>query len=146
MFKSIKNNWRKAQAAVIIEILLDKLAAQGIFDGKPNLIANKIVEKVWELRPELFDGRRGHYPHKVIAAATVLALTAERAPSDGNVFPIVMICLGNILSDTDANPMSWPFSPQDIMLLDAARAIFVRLSMEEDDLGLDEVFAQGGNS
>jgi hypothetical protein len=134
MFRGIKHKWRSADAAALIESVLEEMASLGTFDGNAQQMGHKIIKGASDLRPELFDGRNGHFPHRIAFAAASLAMTAERAPKDGQVFPIVMIALGMLLQAAGAGAATLPFSPQDLTLLETAAATFEQLSEGEEDL------------
>lgn len=131
MFDGLKHKWRSAEAAALIESTFEHMAELGTFDGNAKTLGHRIVKGASELRPDLFDGRNGHRPHRISYAAMALALTAERAPTDGRVFPVVMIALGLVLEAARLDAVSLPFSPQDLMLLDSAATVFTKLAEED---------------
>lgn len=139
MFRGIKHKWRSAEAAALIESVLDEMASVGTFDGNAQQMGHKIIKGASDLRPDLFDGRNGHFPHRIAYAAAALAMTAERAQKDGRLYPILMIALGTVLQASINAAASLPFSPQDIMLVNAATTTFEQLSADEDDVlqGMD---------
>ncbi|MBW0159486.1 hypothetical protein [Sedimentimonas flavescens] len=130
MLRTLKHKWRSAEAAALIESIADSMAQDGVFASNAQQFGFKIVDGAFKARPELFDGRNGHMPHRVAYAATALALTAERAPADGQLFSAVMIALGKILQAAHAMAVSLPLSPQDLMLMNAAGEVFERLANE----------------
>lgn len=134
MFRGIKQKWRSAEAAALIESVLEEMASMGTFEGNAQQTGYKIVKGASDFRPELFDGRNGHFPHRISYAAAALAMTAERAPKDGQVFPVIMIALGMVLQAAGTGAATLPFSPQDLMLLETAAATFEQLSEGEEDL------------
>jgi len=46
VFSWFRNTWRKSQAAVVVENLLQSQASVGLFDGDPHHAANQLLEKV----------------------------------------------------------------------------------------------------
>lgn len=132
MFGGIKNNWKKSEAAVFIQNLFEGLQQQGMFPGNPAAIANKIIDKAFEGRPEIFDGSRGVRPHKVAYAAAALGMVGAEADRGGQLIVPVMMALGIILRDVEANYLAYSFSPLDKNLIETSRSIFERISSEMD--------------
>lgn len=137
MFNGLKRKWRSAEAAALIESTLDEMAKQGTFDGDAKQFGFKIIKGATDQNPAMFDGRNGHIPHRISFAAFALAMTAERALRDGQVFPVVMIALGMILQGAQAGAGTFPFSPQDIAMLDTATTTLMALDDEEDEVGIE---------
>lgn len=69
----LKNGFKKAEAAVVIQNVLDMQARQGIFPVKDSSgLANRLIAQVWDENPGLYDGTRHPRPHKATRAAKAL--------------------------------------------------------------------------
>ena len=127
MFKGIKNNWKKSEAAVIIQNLLTMQASSGLFDRDPAASANKIVGDFWDKSEKLLDGRFGQRPHKLSLASAALAdvMTMQGQEKYLNNYSI---CLGNILSEISVNGALYPLNSLDQKLLEESAGVLDRYS------------------
>ena len=78
MFRGIKNTYKKSEAAVIVENLLQLRKTEGAFYGDPASEANNLIKFVYEKNPERFNGNRGLRPHKLTFAVQALANALKR--------------------------------------------------------------------
>ena len=73
-FSGIKNNWKKAEAAVIVQNLLELFASSVSTSRDPMMHANEIVEDCWNKYSDAFSGKFGQRPHKLTVAFTSVML------------------------------------------------------------------------
>ena len=139
MFRGIRNNWKKAEAAVIVQVLLEGQARSGLFDADPGPTANFLVMKAWEARPEWFDGRDGVPPHKVAAAAAVLALAIDELPESGRFFAPVVGSLIQLMMDLADREHALPLTGKDQLLLAYSREALTEAMdrFEDSELGVE---------
>lgn len=123
---ALNRTWSKAQAAAMIEALLDEQAAYGMIDGSPKLIAHAMVARAWALHPAHFDGPQGERPHQIVVAATALALGVRIEAQTRNITRqcAYTFALGQMLDEIARNAAAYGLRPIDHQLLDAAAAIF----------------------
>lgn len=129
-FGGIKDTFKKSQAAVVVQNLLEMQQKNGFFDDDPATSATRLVDAVWTRNPHLFDGRFGQRPHKISLAASAFSNAIdvlEVGNPNSNCFAM---CLGNILNEVSVNGKLYPLSNLDMGLLDAAAKIFIRISEE----------------
>ncbi|MCF1708732.1 hypothetical protein L0V05_07885 [Tabrizicola sp. J26] len=125
MFRGVKDQWKKAEAATVIEILLERQVKMGLLDANPALVANKLVEKAWDNQRQFFDGRIGNRPHKISFAAGVMAMALEQLPPTGLLYGPVMECLCALLTDLDERGIDFPVTSIDAKLLAAAQQVVI---------------------
>jgi hypothetical protein len=122
---------RKAEAATVVQRLLENQARVGLVDFRPGPFANELVRNVWAQAPHVFDGSRGAIPHKVSVAAAALANGADalirRNAQDPDAYVLIM-CLGQILQDVEQNEYLYPFNKLDEHLLSQAVGTFANLA------------------
>jgi hypothetical protein len=140
LFSSVKDNIKKSEAAVVIQILLEKHQKNFGLNASPAAVANKLIETTWNSAPELFNGKKtGARPHKVTIAAYALACAAHGAYEKGASEEVEMalsMCLGKILSAIESSPEKFKFTDIDGRMLALAQEIFVRISTDSRyDLG-----------
>lgn len=129
LFGGIKSNWKKSEAAAIIQNLLEISQKMGIFDYDPAKIANSLVAEVWEARPDVFDGKFGQRPHKLSIAAIALTCgirTAKESEYQRGLF----IALGRILGEVSLNGSLYPFNSIDESFLQGASELFNQKTSE----------------
>lgn len=132
MFGKLKTKLRSAEAAALVETVLEEMQGQGRFSGDPKHTAFLFVSKASDSQPHLFDGKNGHRPHRISHAAAALAMTVERAPMEGQVFPVAYDALGMIINGIEQALPTLPFSPQDLMLIEGAEGVLASFSTQRD--------------
>jgi hypothetical protein len=138
IFSGIKDNYKKSEAAVIIQNLLAQQAQVGLFSGDPAKTANSLVENAWQAKPDMFNGGFGQRPFKLSVAAFSLALGAKMVDlyhEDRNPF---MISLGSLLQEVEVNGALYPFNGIDNTLLEASMNMYMEMADEFDDSPLGE--------
>lgn len=130
LFGGIKDTFKKSEAAVIVQNLLEMQQKSGLFDNDPASSATSLVDAVWTKNPHLFDGRFGQRPHKISLAASAFSNAIdvlEVGNPNSNCFAM---CLGNILNEVSVNGKLYPLNNLDMDLLDTAAKTFTRISEE----------------
>ena len=74
MFKSLKSKKLHAEAAFIIQNLLEAPEINARFEGQSSEIANECVNRIATQNPELKELWKGRTPHPVAYAMTALSL------------------------------------------------------------------------
>lgn len=147
LLRGVKNTYKKSEAAVIVQNLLEMQAKMGMLDLDPASTANKLIEEVWSESPHLFDGRFGQRPHKLSVAAAAFARAVDRLGDNDPVMYVFMIAMGNIMNEVSTNGRLYPFNSVDIQLLEAASGIFASVSerVEQSPMGqdIDHLLSQG---
>jgi hypothetical protein len=138
IFSSIKSTYKKSEAAVVVQNLLEHQAKSGWFDMNPASLANRLVAAVWEQKLDVFDGKFGQRPHKIAVAASALAsgicLLEE---NDRNRYALVF-SLGNILAEIEVNGTLYPFNSLDHHLLEEAASVFADVASGGCDTSVPE--------
>ena len=118
MFKSVKDNWRKAEAAVVLEKLFEN--QHMIFDGNPKLQAGAIVQKCWDRGSAALDGSKGPRPHRVAIAAISLAhaIKFETGTAEDKLY--LVLSLRELLEGVHSLKSSNEFNLVDEKLFDMA--------------------------
>ncbi|MBW6453784.1 MAG: hypothetical protein K0A92_08405 [Methyloprofundus sp.] len=125
---SVKSNFKKSEAAVIIQKLLEMQAGLGTFVGNPAKSATLIIANAWNNKPDIFNGKFGQRPHKMSAAATAFAIAIEEmSPENPHYLPIIF-AFSRLIEDYELNGELYPFSSMDIKLLNSARQTFIQVS------------------
>lgn len=151
IFAGARNTLRKAEAATVVQRLLENQARVGLVGFKPGPFANELVRAVWAQAPHVYDGSRGAIPHKVSVAATALANGAaaliRRNAQDPDAYALI-ICLGQILQDVEQNEYLYPFNKLDEHLLSEAGGTFANLaeSLEPHLKGVDAILGGQGKT
>ncbi|MCE5232945.1 MAG: hypothetical protein ABFC67_07295 [Mizugakiibacter sp.] len=131
IFDGIRNNWRKAEAASIVQQLLEHDQKFGLVRRGAARYANELVGLAWQQSPHLYDGSRGVLPHKVAVAASALAHGAKAAigrdPQDPEAYALV-VCLGQILQDVEHHDYLYTLNRLDEHLLGSAAQTFSEVS------------------
>lgn len=141
MLKSIKNNWHKAQAAVVIELLFED-ALDDEIRAQAAKLANKLVEKAWESFPHFFDGSTNPRPHKMVTAAVTLAMTLERAPKDGRIYEACAHSLTMLMLGFAEIGLTLGLTAYDVKLLEFVDEITTAEMAESDTPELDAEIAE----
>jgi hypothetical protein len=130
LFSGIKSTYKKSEAAVVVQNLLEHQANVGLFDLDPAKLANKLVEIVWDSKPDVFDGKFGQRPHKITVAASALANGIELFDDGDLNRNALVLSLGNILSELETNGRLYPLNSLDHQLIEASMSIFAEIAQE----------------
>lgn len=130
LFSGIKDNFKKSEAAVCVQNLLEQQQRIGCFTGNPASYASAIVQAAWDERPHVFNGKFGHRPHKISVTAIVLSRALSlSSEGDPNRFAL-LACLGTALSEAHTNAGFYPFNNLDMTLIEAAGEVFIEKGNE----------------
>lgn len=130
LFGGIKDTFKKSEAAVIVQNLLEMQQKSGLFDNDPASSATSLVDAVWTKNPHLFDGRFGQRPHKISLAASAFSNAIDVLKVGNPNSNCFAMCLGNILNEVSVNGKLYPLNNLDMDLLDTAAKTFTRISEE----------------
>jgi hypothetical protein len=137
ILSNIKSTYRKSEAAVVVQNLLEHQAKGGWFDMDPASLANRLVAAVWEQKPDVFGGKFGQRPHKITVAASALASGISfLEENDRNRYALVF-SLGNILAEIEVNGMLYPLNSLDHQLLEIAASIFADVTSEDYEIPVE---------
>ncbi|HEL3634787.1 hypothetical protein U4I36_12850 [Stenotrophomonas maltophilia] len=130
LFSGIKDNFKKSEAAVCVQNLLEQQQRIGYFTGNPANFANVIVQAAWDDRPDIFSGKFGQRPHKIAVTAVALsrALSVSREGDANRV--ALLACLGAALSEAHTNAGFYLFNNLDMTLIEAAGEVFIEKGNE----------------
>ena len=124
MFNAVKSTMKKAEAAVVIQNLLDLRCKEGLFDGDPHKTANALINAVFVQTPHYFDGKKGQRPNKISYAASALALAINSNDIGDQATLAFMSSLAQILEEVNKNSHLYPLSQLDTVLLNSAVETF----------------------
>ena len=133
LFNGIKSRYKKSEAAVIVQNLLEHQAGAGLLALDPAKLANKLVATVWDSKPDIFNGKFGQRPHKIAVAASALAngiCLFEDANPNKNA---LVFSLSNILKELEINGGLYPFNSLDQQLINVAMSIIAEIGKELSD-------------
>jgi hypothetical protein len=138
LFSGIKSTFKKSEAAVVVQNLLEHQVNSGLFDLDPPKAANKFIELVWNTKPDLFSGKFGQRPHKISVAAAALAHATQLFDRDDVNCNAIVIALGNVLSEIDVNGRLYPLNALDEQLIDEAMFTFTKITQEFENSPLSK--------
>jgi len=146
LFSGIKNTFKKSEAAVVVQNLLEETKRVGFFDSDPARVANRLVESAWDSRPDIFGGAYGDRPHKVTFAAYSFAYAIGNLRRDSPARDALVIPFGKLMLYLQKTGHLFSFNRLDNELLGAALCVFEELMAEEMaenplpfDIGLDDL-------
>jgi len=146
LFSGIKSTYKKSEAAVVVQNLLEHQANVGLFDLDPAKLANKLVENVWDSKSDVFGGKFGQRPHKITVAASALANGIELFDDEDLNRNALVLSLGNILSELETNGRLYPLNSLDHQLLEVSMSIFAKIAQEFSESPLageiDEIMSE----
>lgn len=130
LFNAIKNTYRKSEAAVVVQNLLEHQAKAENFDLDPASYANRLITAIWDQKPDIFDGKFGQQPHKLTVAAVALANGVSQLEESDPNWHALVFSLGNILSELEVNGRLYPLNSLDHQLLETAIAVFAKVASD----------------
>lgn len=131
LLSGIRALGRKSQAAVVVQKLLEQQMAHGLLnaDPSPHMLANKLVEVVWDRNPKVFDSG-GELPHKLSVAAAALAsgVNALARTGEREAMLALLTSLGAVLTELVATGDRLGLRAADLYLVDQAESVFRHFS------------------
>jgi len=133
LFGDIQSAYKKSEARVVLENLLEHQAKVGFLDLDPAKLSKKLIDLVWDANPDVFNGKFGQRPHKLTVSASALANGIKHFnQGDRNRYAIVL-SLGNILSEVEVNGRLYALNSLDFQLLEAPISIFATIAQESSE-------------
>lgn len=136
-FNGLINTYKKSEAAVVVQKLLEIQANAGLFDKDCSAYAQVLVDATWSEKPTIFNGGFGQRPFKISVAATALANGLSHLMSKGpqvggdtSTRDALVLSLGNIFLEVETNGRLYPLNSLDHQLLEAAMTVYVEASEE----------------
>lgn len=127
MFSWFARTLRKSEAAVVAQNALEHMVriTGAAPSTEPRLIANRLVGKVWDHRPKVFDGRDGHGPlHKLTVAIAALAHGIHVYKYDSQDRLTIMIALGQLLAEAEQHGHGYGLTQKDYWLIRQSDDVF----------------------
>ena len=124
LFGGIKNTYKKSEAAIVVQNLLDIQAKAGMFDADPASTATRLIDAAWSNNPHLFDGSGGERPHKLSVAAFSLAIALDGLHDRDPSAVAFALSLGKILEEVTVNVHLYPINGSDLVLTGAAMKVY----------------------
>jgi len=129
-FSGIKDNYKKSEAAVVVQNLLEIQAKIGYFGHDPAQSANALVQSAWDEKPDIFSGKFGQRPHKLAVAAIALSRGLSLSHQNDPHRMALLASLGKVLAEAHTNSGFYPFNNLDSTLLEAAGEVFIEKGNE----------------
>ena len=130
LFSGIKSTLKKSEAAVLVQRLLEHQADFGSFTLDPARLATELVQRVWELEPDIYNGKFGQRPHKITVATTALANGIDLFDNDDLNKNALALSLGSLFSELETNGRLYPLNSLDHQLLETSAEVFMKFSQE----------------
>ena len=150
IFRGIKSTYKKSEAAVVVQNLLEQQVSTGLFELSPASTANKLVGGIWDQMPDVYDGKFGQRPHKITVAASALAYGVSITEEGDQDRTALILCLGNVLMELEKNGRFYTLSNLDHELIEAAYTVYLEQVGENSELGnlpnnaiVDDVIKRG---
>lgn len=127
MFGWFGKTLRKSEAAVVAQNVLEDMASVtgASLAVEPRMIANRLVGIIWEHKPPIFDGRDGYGPlHKLTVAIAALAHGIHVYRNDPTIHLVVLLALGQLLSEAESHGHRYGLSPKDYWLIRQSAEVF----------------------
>lgn len=127
MFKIIKDNFKKSEAAVMVDKLLQSQIDIGNFETKLVVkdLANTLVQQAWSLKPDLLGGRFGTRPHKL--SVVIFTFSAAAAIENEDSFKkssslqdVCLIILSLLSNELKNNGRLYNLSQTDDVIIELA--------------------------
>lgn len=136
MLDRIMTQVRLSQSAVIVQNLLEMHGRGTEVAPIAMQIANKLVQKVYDERPGLFQGKEGIRPHKMSIAAASLAWGVRYMGERHEAQTIMQIALGSVLLEVSGKPHQYALSMCDHALLELSQDIYIAHDAQREALSV----------
>ncbi|TRW50246.1 hypothetical protein FM042_05270 [Aliidiomarina halalkaliphila] len=122
MFKSLKNMWRMAQAATVLEQIVEEELRYNahLSVGDYKAFARKIIEHSWELNKQTYSGKIGPRPKSVTIAICAVAEALERVEFGSDAHFILSSSFSTLSTHLIKNDFAYDLKKIDELLIDEA--------------------------
>lgn len=120
MFGWVKSTLRKSEAALLVQQALEARMEYCPRPFNPDKLSSALVAKVWDHKPDIFDGKLGKAPHKMSVAAIALASGLYDYDHDEDMRLPIQLALGIVLTEVVNNGRFYNLSGADHYLLELA--------------------------
>ena len=129
MLKNVKDTQKRAEAADVLQALLQAQDRLDVLGGDPVSVAQRLVFAAWEADPEALDGRLyGQRPYKTTLAAIAVASSMDVLPRGSHTHACLLHCLGQLVAELDEKGRRLPLNFVDHELLAKVRDVLRRHS------------------
>lgn len=146
IFGGIKSTFKKTEAAVVVQNLLEHQVKTGLFDLNPAKLANRLIEMAWEAKPDVFNGKFGQRPHKITVAAAALANGIELSDEGDSNRNALVLSLGSLLSELEVNGQLYPLNSLDHKVLEYPLSVFEAVAEEFSETPDEREFDEPASS
>lgn len=124
MFGWVKNTLRKSEAALLVQQALEHHMPFGSRPFDPDKQSTLFVARVWDHKPDVFEGKLGKPPHKMSIAAFALATALRDFEDDDEAEIAILLALGAVLLDLFDNEPFYDLAGADRWLIERANQAY----------------------
>lgn len=143
MFGWVKNTLRKSEAALLVQQAFEARMAYCLSPFDADKLSTALVAKVWDYKPDIFEGKLGKAPHKMSVAAIALANGAYDYDHDDDMRLPIQLALGLVLTEVVNNGRFYNLGGADHYLLELADKAFAEIAKKRKT-GQDAVLGSLG--
>ena len=141
MITAIVSLYHKSQADVVLSNLLSSkmglLGAQLPFEIRK--VTGEMIEHIWDVYPDVFNGKFGKRPHRIITAFYALATNINILNKYGTDYFILMVsCLKKVNDEISVNGDLYGFNSVDTFLIEQGQTILFDILHELGSILADE--------
>lgn len=136
IFTRFGNIWAQSNAAIVAENML--LLSEPDLDRAVSKEFSKIcINKAWEIYPDVFNGRYGQRPHKIITALVGMAQVLNSTERNHSYFKLLLLATSKLFQEIEKNRSLYPFKSIDYKMIEIITPI-----IEDEMLALDEKYQE----
>lgn len=136
MFGAIKDRWKKAEAAAVIQHVFEHMKNSGTYgygEVTPYELSGIVLEAAWRANPSKLNGTYGKRPHKMSIAAYALAHALQNAGAVTRKSVVLYLALMLLINDIRKNARIMDFNNVDEVLLEEATLVMETRGPEHDE-------------
>lgn len=102
--------------------IITNLLELSFIDDNPKQVAKYLVNNVWNRTPDIFEGKFGQHPFKLVVAIYALVKGYDLYPK-GSVKDAILISIGIASKELQVNYLKYPLNSLDLELIQEADEI-----------------------
>ena len=122
LFTEIGNIWAKSNSAIIVENYL-RQHEPSLPPEDSKAMASICVNKSWEIYPDVFDGKYGQRPHKIVIALVGMTQVINSTERNHQSFQLMLLSTVNLYRDILANSELLPLKNIDYKMIETITPI-----------------------
>jgi hypothetical protein len=128
-FSEIIDTYKANEAGYVIKSIFEENSKLGLLSNvEVDELSLKLVQNVLDLQPEIFRGKKGVRPHKLVYALCALVMGLELFDKESSIFQAIILAFGRLQMEIINKRHNYSFSNLDELLINNSMKVTEELA------------------